>query len=155
MRSRQRLIDLLATANLDLVCPRPEYRAVAADILRGAIRALNGDPTMHVEMFSATLAQNLKGLHLFATPHIRELLHETIKHLDLPVIDVTPEVIEGIRSGWAAELDKIVPAEHRLYCARVVGICDMALASLDGAERVKQLEAELAQLKLKLIGDCV
>jgi hypothetical protein len=52
------------------------------------------------------------------------------------------EGMENLGGGSEAERDLLT-----LY--------RMALASLDGAERVKQLEAELAQLKLKLIGDCV
>lgn len=90
MRSRQRLIDLLTTANLDVACPRAEYRNIAADLLRGAIKALNGE-AMDTTLFAATLGHNLKSLHLFATPHVRELLDETMSHLAAPTITVTPD----------------------------------------------------------------
>lgn len=76
MRLPERLIELLPTINLDICCPA-QYRPVAADLLYGAVKALKGEAESP-GLISYCLQQDI---HLFKTPHVRELVEETIDQI--------------------------------------------------------------------------
>lgn len=81
MRSRDRLLQILPTVNVKVVTPDEQYQIIAEDNLRGAELALRGElPAPRA--FANVLAVNLKHSRLFVSDHVRELLAETIQHLE-------------------------------------------------------------------------